>query len=111
MTDRNLVVPTECRRALESQKTTPGRRAMLGGIELPVLFAIFFVFMFPFLTSEILCKPGVENSSPLPECFQKIEKNFYDLIPCKILHSGLGSGHLSEVPERLSRLNHHTYFC
>jgi hypothetical protein len=36
--DRELVVPCECRRALESQETTPGRRAMLAGIELPECF-------------------------------------------------------------------------
>jgi hypothetical protein len=45
---------------------------MLDGIELPVLFAVFFVFKFPFFLSSFLCKPGVGSSSPLPECFQKI---------------------------------------
>jgi hypothetical protein len=75
--DRELVVPCECRRALKSQETTPGRRAMLGGIELPVLIAVFFVFKFPFFTSGILCKPGVGSSYPLPECFQKIEINSF----------------------------------
>ena len=74
--DHKRVVPCECRRALESQETTPGRRAMLGGEELPVLFAVFFVLKFPFFLSGFLCKPGVGSSSPLPECFQKIEKTF-----------------------------------
>ncbi len=74
--DRERIVPCECRRALECQETTPGGRAMLGGIELPVLFAVFFVFKFLFFYSASLCKTGVGSSSPLPECFQKIEKNF-----------------------------------
>ena len=77
--DREQVVPCECRRALESQETTPGRRAMLGGIELPVLFAMFFVFKFLFFYSACVCNPGVGSSSPLPECFQKIEKNFFTI--------------------------------
>ena len=77
--DRELVVPCECRRALENQETTPGRCAMLCGIELPVLFAMFFVFKFPFFLSGFLCKTGVGSSSPLPECFQKIEKNFFTI--------------------------------
>ena len=92
--DRERIVPCECRRALECQETTPGGRAMLGGIELPVLFAVFFVFKFLFFYSASLCKTGVGSSSPLPECFQKIEKNIFTIrfhanfsIPCWALDS------------------------
>ena len=75
-----------CSMRLPPRARKPGNdtwqaRVLLGGFELPVLFAMFFVFKFLFFYSGFLCKTGVGSSSPLPECFQKIEKEFLQFDP------------------------------